>query len=209
MGNIRYLDELGYDGLIAPEVQSEDPINISVESIIDKYNFNNQLKNELLNELNAYVEKEVKTSTLEFVNRFMERLGKGSKLGFATARALGFHVYLKDKQGNEIHTLKEIADYWNVCPQLVDQLSKQIQKDLQLDPITNLSIHKKNYSYKVKSPKGYMTTGEVLSFLNISNKKLNSIIKTLGIRKKDYLRGSKLVAEEDINSVELYLMEGK
>ena len=209
MGNIRYLDELGYDGLIAPEVQSEDPINISVESIIDKYNFNNQLKNELLNELNAYVEKEVKTSTLEFVNRFMERLGKGSKLGFATARALGFHVYLKDKQGNEIHTLKEIADYWNVCPQLVDQLSKQIQKDLQLDPITNLSIHKKNYSYKVKSPKGYMTTGEVLSFLNISNKKLNSIIKTLGIRKKDYIRGSKLVAEEDINSVELYLMEGK
>jgi len=209
VGNIRYLDELGYDGLIAPEVQSEDPINISVESIIDKYNFNNQLKNELLNELNAYVEKEVKTSTLEFVNRFMERLGKGSKLGFATARALGFHVYLKDKQGNEIHTLKEIADYWNVCPQLVDQLSKQIQKDLQLDPITNLSIHKKNYSYKVKSPKGYMTTGEVLSFLNISNKKLNSIIKTLGIRKKDYLRGSKLVAEEDINSVELYLMEGK
>jgi hypothetical protein len=63
MGNIRYLDELGYDGLIAPEVQSEDPINISVESIIDKYNFNNQLKNEFLNELNAYVEKEVKTST--------------------------------------------------------------------------------------------------------------------------------------------------
>ena len=209
MGNIRYLDELGYDGLIAPEVQSEDPINISVESIIDKYNFNNQLKNELLNELNAYVEKEVKTSTLEFVNRFMERLGKGSKLGFATARALGFHVYLKDKQGNEIHTLKEIADYWNVCPQLVDQLSKQIQKDLQLDPITNLSIHKKNYSYKVKSPEGYMTTGEVLSFLNISNKKLNSIIKTLGIRKKDYLRGSKLVAEEDIDQVERYLMDGR
>ena len=78
-----------------------------------------------------------------------------------------------------------------------------------MDPITNLSIHKKNYSYKVKSPKGYMTTGEVLSFLNISNKKLNSIIKTLGIRKKDYLRGSKLVAEEDIDKVELYLMEGK
>ena len=208
MGNLKYLDELGYDALLAPEVQSEDPKHFSVESIIDKYNFNEKLSNELLTEINEYVESEVNKTTLEFVNRFMQKLGRGSKLAYATARALGFHVYIK-KDGKELHTLKDIAEYWDVCPQLIDQLSKQIQKDLNVEPITNLSIHKKNYSYKVQSPKGYMTTGEVLSFLNISNKKLNSIIKTLGIKKKDYIRGSKLIAEDDIDKVELYLLQGR
>ena len=116
-------------------------------------------------------------------------------------------MYIK-KNGKELHTLKDIAEYWDVCPQLIDQLSKQIQKDLNVEPINNLAIHKKNYSYKVKSPKGFMTTIEVMDFLNLTNKN-STIIRSLGITKKDYIRGSKLIAEEDIDRIELYLMEGK
>ena len=209
MSNLQYLDELDYDKLTAPEVQFEHTKQISVEDIIAKYNLSEELQNELIADLDKYVRTEVNNITLEFVSRFFERLGRGSKTAYAVARALGFHVYLKDKDGKEIHTLKEIAEYWNVCPQLIDMLSKQIQKDLELDPIKNLAIHKKNYSYKVQSPKGYMTTIEVMDFLNLTNKKLNGIIRTLGINKKDYVRGSKLIAEEDVDRVELYLMEGK
>lgn len=209
MGRLQYLDELDYDKLTAPEVQFERTQQFSAEDLIAKYNFNEELSNELLKDLDAYITKEVNDITLEFVSRFFERLGKGSKTAYAVARALGFHVYLKDKNGKEIHTLKEIAEYWNVCPQLIDMLSKQIQKDLEVEPIKNLAIHKKNYSYKVQSPKGYMTTIEVMDFLNLTNKKLNGIIRTLGIIKKDYVRGSKLIAEEDVDRVELYLMEGK
>jgi len=209
MSNLQYLDQLDYDKLSAPEVQFEHIKEFCAEDIIDKYDFNEDLKQELLKDLDTYITKEVNDITLEFVSRFFERLGKGSKTAYAVARALGFHVYLKDKEGKEIHTLKEIADYWNVCPQLIDMLSKQIQKDLQCEPIKNLAIHKKNYSYKVQSPKGYMTTIEVMDFLNLTNKKLNGIIRTLGITKKDYVRGSKLIAEDDVDRVELYLMEGK
>ena len=208
MSNLQYLDELDYDKLTAPEVQFEHTKKISAEDLLAKYNFNNELKHELLSDMDAYISNEINNITLEFVSRFFERLGKGSKTAYAVARALGFHVYIK-KNGKELHTLKDIAEYWDVCPQLIDQLSKQIQKDLNIEPINNLAIHKKNYSYKVKSPKGFMTTIEVMDFLNLTNKKLNGIIRTLGIKKKDYIRGSKLIAEEDIDRIELYLLEGK
>ena len=36
---------------------------------------------------------------------------------------------------------------------MIDLLSKQIQEDLgDVDPITSLAIHKKDYNYKVEAP---------------------------------------------------------
>lgn len=203
---MEYLDGFNYANIEAPEAHNKQESKYTAEEILSKYDFNPELHSELLEDLDYFINNEVKNITLEFISRFFQRLGKGSKTAYATCRALGFHVFLTDKNGNEIHSLKEIADYWNVCPQLIDQLSKQIQKDLDFEPINNLSIHKKNYSYKVKAPDGFMTTGEVIEFLNISNKKLNSIIKTLGIKKKDHSRGSKIIRESDVDRVELWLM---
>ena len=121
---------------------------------------------------------------------------------------VNYQCATKDKDGNEINSLNQIAKHFDCCPQLIDQLSKQVQKDLDIDPIDNLSIQKKNYSYKVESPNGFMTTGEVLEFLGISNKKLNGVVKRLGIKKRDFSRGSKLLSLDEVDRVELYLMEG-
>ena len=209
MSNLQYIDQIDYESIKAPETQSDLLGKFSGEEIIDKYNFTDSIKKELLEEIDNYINAEVTNITLEFISRFFERLGKGSKEAFSISRALGFHIYLKDKDGKEIHTLKEISEYWGVCPQLMGMLAKQVQEDLNFDPIQNLAIHKKDYCYKVKSPKGYMTTIEVMKFLDLSNKKLNGAVKALGIKKKDYTRGSKLIAEEDVDKIELYFMEGK
>lgn len=209
MSNLEYLDGLNYSAFTAPEAQSEEVSKTSAQSILDKYSFNHELTAELLEDLQEYIEREINDTTLEFVNRFFQRLGK-NKTGYAVARALGFHIYLKDREGKEIHTQKEIANYFGVCPQMIDLLSKQVKEDLEgVEPITSMAIHRKNYNYKVKAPDGYMTTIQVMEFLNLTNKKLNGIIKSLGITKKEYTRGSKLISEEDVDRIELYLMEGK
>jgi hypothetical protein len=209
MSNLEYLDGLNYSAFTAPEAQSEAVRKLDAQTILSKYNFNEALREELLDDLQTYIEEEVKISTLEFVNKFFERLGK-NKTGYAVARALGFHIYLKDKEGKEIHTQKQIANYFGVCPQMIDLLSKQVQEDLRgIEPITSLAIHKKKYDYSVKAPEGYMTTIQVMNFLDLTNKKLNGIIKSLDIRKKEYTRGSKLISVDDVDRIELYLMEGK
>ena len=208
MNNMQFIDGIDYESMKAPEAQGTILNNFSGEDIIDKYNFNEELKEELLEDINAFINEEVSKITLEFVSRFFERLGKGSKEAYAVARALGFHICLKDKDGKELQTLKDLAGYWNVCPQMLDLLSKQVSEDI-LEPIQNLAIHKKNYSYEVKAPDGYMTTGEVMKFLNLSNKKLNSAVKVLGIKKKEWHRKSRLIAEEDIDRIEIWMMEGK
>lgn len=210
MSNLEFIDGYNYSPITAPEAQASILNKLRAEDILDKYNFNEALRAELLEDLQGYIDEEVKQTTLEFVNRFFQRLGKGSKTAYLVARALGFHIYLKDKDGKEIHTQKEIANYFGVCPQMIDLLSKQIQEDLGgVDAITSMAIHKKDYNYKVEAPKGYMTTIQVMKFLNLTNKKLNGIIKTLDINKKDYTRGSKLIAETDVHKIELYLMDGK
>ena len=79
MSNLQYLDELDYDKLTAPEVQFEHTKKISAEDLLAKYNFNNELKHELLSDPDAYISSEINNITLEFVSRFFERLGKGSK----------------------------------------------------------------------------------------------------------------------------------
>ena len=209
MSNLEYLDGLNYDAFTAPEVQASVVSKTCAESILDKYNFNNELTEELLEDIQEYIDREIKDTTLEFVNRFFQRLGK-NKTGYAVARALGFHIYLKDKDGKEIHTQKEIANYFGVCPQMIDLLSKQVQEDLEgIEPITSLAIHKKKYNYKVTPPKGFYTTIQVMKFLNLTNKKLNGIIRTLGITKRSFNRGSRLIADEDVHKIEMYLLEGK
>lgn len=207
MNGVQYVDGFDYSGIQEPLTKSDCKIHSTLDDLLSNYSFNEELMQELKNELGEYVKNEVKNSTLEFVSRFFSRMG-GSKVGYAVARALGFHVYIKDKDGNQIQSLNQIAEYFGCCPQLIDQLSKQIQEDLDIDPIKNLSIQTKNYSYKVDSPDGFMTTGEVLQFLGISNKKLSGIVKRLGIKKREYTRGSKLISEDDVDRIELYLMEG-
>ena len=210
MSNLEFIDGYNYSPITAPEAQADAINKLRAEDILDKYDFNQALREELLEDLQIYMDEEVKNTTLEFVNRFFQRLGKGSKTAYLVARALGFHIYLKDKDGKEIHTQKEIANYFGVCPQMIDLLSKQIQEDLgDVDPITSLAIHKKDYNYKVEAPKGYMTTIQVMRFLNLTNKKLNGIIKALDIQKKEYSRGSRLISEQDVHRIELYLLEGK
>lgn len=208
MNGVKYVDGFDYSGIQEPLTLSAQKVQSNLNQLLDEYGFNEELSNELKQEIHLFIQTEIKDATLSFVSRFFERLGKGSKLGYSVARALGFHVYLKDKDGNEINSLNQIAKHFDCCPQLIDQLSKQVQKDLDIDPIDNLSIQKKNYSYKVKSPDGFMTTGEVLEFLGISNKKLNGVVKRLGIKKRDFSRGSKLLSLDEVDKVELYLMEG-
>lgn len=208
MNTVEYKDGFDYEQIQNPLFSESPTTKIDLESLLEDYGFSENLKNELVDELQQHIHNEIKSATLEFVNRFFEKLGRGSKLAYCVSRALGFKVFMKDKDGNEIHSLNEIAKYWNCSPQLIDQLSKQIKEDIDVDPIQNLGIEKKNYSYKVTAPEGYMTTGQVIKFLNISNKKLNSIIKRLKINKKDYIRGSKIISEEDLDRVELWLMTG-
>lgn len=208
MNYVQFHEGFNYDPKKAPEAQSEDIFKINIDSVLEKYKFNSELTEELKLDIEEYIQDETKNATLEFISRFFERMGKGGKTAYAVARALGFAIWMEDKDGNKISSLKDIAKHWNVCPQMIDQLTKQIQKDLEIDPIENLAIHKKNYSYQVEAPKGYMTTGQVIKFLNISNKKLNGIIKLLNIKKKSFCRGSKLIAESDIDKIELYLMDG-
>ena len=208
MNNLEYLDGFNYSNIIAPEAQATETNKTCAEDILDKYNFNTVLTEELKSDIEEYINQEVKDITLEFVNRFFQRL-KGCKTAYVVARALGFHIYLTDKEGKEIHTQKEIANYFGVCPQFIDILSKQVQKDLEgVEPVSSMAIHKKNYNYKVTAPDGYMTTIQVMKFLNLTNKKLNGIIKTLNIQKKNFVRGSKIISEKDIDRIEVYLMEG-
>jgi|13_taG_2_1085334.scaffolds.fasta_scaffold21845_1 predicted house-cleaning noncanonical NTP pyrophosphatase (MazG superfamily) len=209
MNNLEYIDGYNYSSIQAPESTALDSKKISAENIINKYNFNNALKEELLEDIEHYVQEEIKNATLEFVNRFFQRLGT-NKLGYTIARSLGFHIYLKDKEGKEIHTQKEIAKYFDVCPQMIDLLSKQVQEDLKgIEPITSMAIHKKNYNYNVIPPEGFYTTIQVMKMLNLTNKKLNGIVKVLDIKKKNWCRGSRLITESDVDKIELYLMEGK
>ena len=208
MNGVEYVDGYDYSSIREPLATGSERQQEELDQILDRFGFNELIHQELRDEISDHVKNEVKFSTLEFVSKFFQRMG-GSKIGYSVARALGFHVFLKDKDGNEIHSLNQIAEYFGCCPQLIDQLTKQIQKDLEIEPINNLLIQKKNYSYKVESPSGFMTTGEVVDFLGISNKKLNGIIHRLGIKKRDYSRGSKLISEQDIDLVELYLMQGK
>ena len=207
MNQVQYVDEFDYSSIQEPLACSAEKQHQDLDNLLSRFRFNSTLHQELKEELVSHVKNEIKDATLEFVSRFFTRMG-GSKIGYSVARALGFHVFLKDKDGNEINSLNQIAEYFGCCPQLSDQLAKQIQKDLDIEPIDNLKILKKDYSYKVESPDGYMTTGEVIQFLGISNKKLNGIIHRLGIQKRDYTRGSKLVAEDDVDRIELYLMQG-
>lgn len=208
MNGVKYVDGFDYSGIKEPLSEGTKKRQQTLATVLNKYSFNQKLQTELEEEIFDFVETEIQNATLEFISRFFERLGKGSKIAYSVARALGFHVFLKDKDGNEIHSLNKIAEYWGCCPQLIDQLTKQIQQDLDIDPINNLKIQKKSYSYKVKSPDGYMTTGQAIEFLGISNKKLNGIISRLNIKKRDFSRGSKLISEDDLDRVELYLMEG-
>lgn len=208
MNSLEYIDGYNYSGIQAPESTGAECNKISAENIINKYHFNDALREELLEDIQHYIDNEIKDATLEFVNRFFQRLGT-NKIGYTIARSLGFHIYLKDKDGKEIHTQKEIAKYFDVCPQMIDLLSKQVQKDLEgIEPITSMAIHKKNYNYSVTPPKGYYTTIQVMKMLNLTNKKLNGIIKTLDIKKKNWCRGSRLIQEKDVDRVELYLMDG-
>ena len=209
MNFVQYTDGFNYNPKKAPEAQSEELFKINIDSVLERYKFNQELTEELKLDIEVYIQDEVKNATLEFISRFFEKMGKNSKVAYAVARALGFVVWMKDKDGNQINSLAEIAKYWNVCPQMIDQLTKSIQKDLEIDPIDNLSINKKSYSYNVTPPDGYMTTGQVIDFLKISNKKLNGIIKSLDIKKREYTRGSKLISEDDVDRIELYLLQGK
>jgi hypothetical protein len=205
VNGVKYVDGFDYSSIKEPLTQCSDSEQCKVDDILEKYQIDDS---ELKEEIHHHISNEIKNATLEFISRFFQRLGQGSKLGYAVCRALGIHIYLKDKDGNEIKSLTEISKVWGCSPQLIDQLCRSIKQDIDLEPIENLAIEKKNYSYKVHSPDGYMTTGEVLTFLDISNKKLNGVIKRLGIKKRQYTRGSKLISEDDVDRIELYLMEG-
>ena len=101
MSEVQFIDGYNYANITAPEVQSEEVNKISAESILDKYKFNDVLKSELIQDLEEHIQEEVKQTTLEFVSKFFERMGKGFKTAFCVARALGFHIYLKDKGGKD------------------------------------------------------------------------------------------------------------
>ena len=63
--NISYTDSIDYSGSYAKEVESDEPkLNTSLDDVLIRFGFNEEITDELHNELSTFIENEVRLSVL-------------------------------------------------------------------------------------------------------------------------------------------------
>lgn len=150
---------------------------------------------EYADQIEKWVDSQIKLGMKQFISRFIGLLSK-SMHGFAVLRALGYHVNLTHKD-KPIKSLRQIADHFKCSHQLIDQLTKDFEKQLGIKN-QSLEINKKRHSMKITAPKGWLTLGDATKKINITRRHLLRIIEEDGLEIKNYKRNSKLVKEKDI-----------
>lgn len=158
-----------------------------LEDIIEELD----IPEEYVAELEEWVDGQIKQGTKEFIRRFTNILAK-SLHGFCVLRALGYHVQL-EHNGKQVKSLRQIADHFKCSHQLVHQLTKDFQKQLQTQGIKTNEIEKRTYSMNVVPPKGHITLGNAIKQSGMTRKAFLKWCEQKNIVIQDYKRNSKII----------------
>jgi hypothetical protein len=173
---LHYDDTIGYtqhQHKIAQATKHDLPAMLEEEGLI-----------ELLPKLQAWADEEIRLGMCEFINRFLAKMSQNLH-GFCLLRALGYDVML-EHEGKSIKSLRQMAEHFQVHHSYIHKLTKDLQ--------TQIGLGKpKDYSTKVKPPKGYMTISQAMTHFGIDRLKLWEAIKRSGAKVKPYKMNSKLV----------------
>ena len=206
----KYLDALDYTSELATEINSSSDIySADIDAVLDQYDFNSGLKEELRNDFETLCEHQIRQGVGEFISRLTFRMSE-SLHGFCVLRALGYVCKIVGEDGKQITSLRSIAKHSNTSSQWIYKLTEDLKVCLGVEEdIPTLGITKKNYSMKVDVPSGYKTIGMIIKETGTNNKRLQKIILENNIDIKNHTRGSKLIKSSDVELIKLKLNEGK
>jgi len=205
-----YLDALDYSSELASEIESSDDIySADIEEVLDQYDFNINLRQELQEDLQQLCEHQIRQGVGEFISRLTFRMSQ-SLHGFCVLRALGYVCKVEGEDGKQITSLRQIAKHFNTSSQWIYKLTEDLKKCLGVtEDVPTLGITKKKYSMKIDVPSGYKTIGMLIEEFGTNNKRLQKIILENKIKIKNHTRGSKLISEQDVQIIKKILQEGK
>lgn len=155
---------------------------------------------EYVGDIENWVETQVMLGMKQFIKRFTSILAK-SLHGFCVLRALGYHVHINHK-GRPVKSLRQISDHFKCSHQLIHQLTKDFQKQLNIEGAKSNEIETRTYSMNVVPPKGWITLGNAVKKYNVTRRYLLKYIDKNGIELKSYKRNSRIVKAKDILPLE-------
>ena len=205
-----YLDALDYSSELATEIESSaDVYSADIDAVIDQYDFNDSLKQELKEDLQRHCEHQIRQGVGEFISRLTFRMSQ-SLHGFCVLRALGYVCKIEGQDGKQITSLRQIAKHFKTSSQWIYKLTEDLKRCLGVsDDVQSLGILRKNYSMKVDVPSGYMTIGMICEELNTNNKRLQTLIAENNIEQIPHTRGSKLIRVEDVETIRSKIQKRK
>ena len=200
----KYLDALDYTSELATEINSSaDIYSADIDAVLDQYDFNSGLKEELRNDFETLCEHQIRQGVGEFISRLTFKMSE-SLHGFCVLRALGYVCKIVGADGKQITSLRSIAKHFNTSSQWIYKLTEDLKVCLGVEEdVPTLGITKKNYSMKIDVPIGYKTIGQTLDILKTNNKRLQKLIEEYDIQITPFKRGSKLLRNQDVEFLKL------
>jgi hypothetical protein len=136
----------------------------------------------------------------QFIRKFTSILAK-SLHGFCVLRALGYHVHV-EHNGRPIKSLRQISEHFKCSHQLIHQLTKDFQKQLDVEGANSADIEKRTYSMIVNPPEGWITLGNAIKKYGINRGTLFRYLEKHNVEIKNYKRNSKIVRADAIVGLE-------
>ena len=193
--NISYVDNINYTDVYAKEVKEDEPkLNCTLDDVLIKFGFNDDIAQELHEELSEFIENEVRLSCVEFIKRLTHQLNQ-TKWGHCFLRALGFQC--------EGLTYKQAGEKFDVSSQYLHKLTNQIAESCEIEPVSSLTVIRKySRNMKVRSSDDWYTINEAEKYLGVNSRKLKQLINDNNITTKGYIRNSKLIHIDSLTLLE-------
>lgn len=188
---LAYIENINYSKEI-------DPLSIDSGTMQESLSLTD-LPEDLLAEIETWVEEQISLGVKEFIKRLTFRLGQ-SLHGFCLLRALGYHAQI-EAGGKPVKTLRQAAKHFKCSHQFLHRISKDLEAQLNIKTTQSLEIEKKTYSMKVTPPEGYITLGQAIKEFNLKRTNLNNLIKQHGVELKPYKRKSKILKRAELKKI--------
>ena len=199
--NISYTDSIDYSNSHAKETESNEPkLNTSLDEVLIRFGFNDEITDELHGELSEFIENEVRLSCIEFIKRLIQQLN-GTKFGWCFLKAMGY-------EAEGLSYSKAGKQLFNCSGQYLHKLVNSIASTLDIEPIASLTmIRKYSRNMKVNASDDWYTMAEAERYLGVSSRKLKQLIEDNDITVKGYIRNSKLIHIESLQLLERKISE--
>lgn len=197
--NISYTDSIDYSGSYAKEVESDEPkLNTSLDDVLIRFGFNEEITDELHNELSTFIENEVRLSCIEFIKRLIQKLNN-TKWGWCFLKAMGY-------EADGLSYSKAGKQLFNCSGQYLHKLVNSIASSLDIEPIASLTVIRKYSRHmKVTASDDWYTMAEAEKYLGVSSRKLKQLIDENNITVKGYIRNSKLIHIDNLTLLETHI----